>query len=95
MSSRGCPGPVLVELKGHIYSFDRAQCRRALLLLQVNGEMDTIAALAADVGVSRSTISRLFNSGRCSPAMLGRVLRRLELRFEDVYTPVTAPTLGA
>jgi transcriptional regulator with XRE-family HTH domain len=70
------------------YNIDLAKCRRALVLRQVEGELDSMESLAEAVGVSRSTASRFFSGRPTSLAVTLKILGALHLEFEEVATPV-------
>jgi transcriptional regulator with XRE-family HTH domain len=64
------------------------RCRHALVMRQVEGELDNMNSLAVKVGVSRSTASRFFSGRSTSLAVTLRILATLRLSFEDVARPV-------
>ncbi len=85
MSAR--PRQATVWYRGIPYNIDLAKCRRALVLRQVEGELDSMESLADAVGVSRSTASRFFSGRPTSLAVTLKILGALHLKFEEVATP--------
>ena len=81
------PRQTTVWYRGIPYTIDLARCRRALVLRQVEGELDSMESLARTVGISRSTGSRFFSGRATSLAVTLRILAALRLKFEDVATP--------
>ena len=88
MSARMAARPrrATVWYRGMPYNIDLAQCRRALVLRQVEGELDSMESLAIAVGVSRSTASRFFSGRATSLAVTLKILEALRLTFEEVAT---------
>jgi transcriptional regulator with XRE-family HTH domain len=85
------PKQVIVWYRGAPYTLDLVKCRRALVLRQVEGELDNMNSLARAVGVSRSTASRFFSGRSTSLAVTLRILSVLRLTFEEVATPADSP----
>jgi transcriptional regulator with XRE-family HTH domain len=83
------PREVIVWYRGASYVLDLERCRRALVMRQVEGELDNMNSLARAVGVSRSTASRFFSGRSTSLAVMLRILAVLRLSFEDVARPAT------
>ena len=81
------PRQTTVWYRGIPYTIDLARCRRALVLRQVEGELDSMESLAKAVEISRSTASRFFAGRATSLAVTLRILAALHLKFEDVATP--------
>ncbi len=88
------PRQATVWYRGIAYNIDLAQCRRALVLRQVEGELDSMESLAIAVGVSRSTASRFFSGRPTSLAVTLKILGALRLKFEDVATPAQEGQTG-
>jgi hypothetical protein len=70
-----------VWLRGLPYRLDLVKCRRALVLRQVDGDLDGMESMANDCGISRSTASRFFSGRATSLTVI--------LKIEDVATAVT------
>jgi transcriptional regulator with XRE-family HTH domain len=89
MGEKMAPRPerVIVSYRGIPYVLDLKSCRRALVIRQVYGDLDSMESLARTVGVSRSTVSRFFAGRPTSLAVTLKMLAALRLRFEDVATP--------
>jgi hypothetical protein len=83
------PKQVIVWFRGAPYKLDLVKCRRALVMRQVEGELDNMNSLARAVGVSRSTASRFFSGKSTSLAVTLRILTVLRLTFEEVALPAT------
>lgn len=86
MASR--PKRVRVMFRGIPYMLDLANCRRALVARQVDGDLDSMQSLADAVGISRSTGSRFFSGRPTSLTVMLKILEALHLKFHDVTTPV-------
>src|ERR1700730_7997938 len=69
------PRHVIVWYRGAPYELDLVRCRRALVMRQVEGELDNMNSLARAVGVSRSTASRFFSGRSTSLAVTLGMLR--------------------
>jgi antitoxin HicB len=82
------PREKLVWYRGAPYMHDLSKCRRALVMRQVEGELDNMNSLAKAVGVSRSTASRFFAGRSTSLAVTLRILAVLRLVFDEVMRPV-------
>jgi hypothetical protein len=82
MASR--PDHVDVRYRGIPHRLDLVRCRYALVVCQVNGELNSIESLATKVEVSRSTATRFFSGRPTSLAVTLRILGVLRLKFEDV-----------
>jgi hypothetical protein len=82
------PREVIVWYRGASYVLNLVRCRHALVMCQVEGELDNMNSLAVKVGVSRSTASRFFSGRSTSLAVTLRILATLRLSFEDVARPV-------
>jgi transcriptional regulator with XRE-family HTH domain len=82
------PREVIVWYRGASYVLNLVRCRHALVMRQVEGELDNMNSLAVKVGVSRSTASRFFSGRSTSLAVTLRILATLHLSFEDVARPV-------
>jgi transcriptional regulator with XRE-family HTH domain len=85
----GPPDRVTVWYRGIPYSLDLLRCRRALVVCQVSGDLDSMESLAKAVGISRSTASRFFSGRATSLAVTLKILGALKLVFDDVATPET------
>jgi transcriptional regulator with XRE-family HTH domain len=83
------PRHVIVWYRGAPYELDLVKCRRALVMRQVEGELDNMNSLARAVGVSRSTASRFFSGRSTSLAVTLRILQVLRLTFEEVAKPAS------
>jgi hypothetical protein len=83
------PKQVIVFYRGAPYKLDLVRCRRALVMRQVEGELDNMNSLARAVGVSRSTASRFFSGKSTSLAVTLRILTVLRLAFEEVALPAS------
>jgi hypothetical protein len=81
------PREVIVWYRGASYVLNLVRCRHALVMRQVEGELDNMNSLAVKVGVSRSTASRFFSGRSTSLAVTLRILATLHLSFEDVARP--------
>ena len=88
------PRQTTVWYRGIPYTIDLARCRRALVLRQVAGELDSMESLAVAVGISRSTASRFFSGRATSLAVTLKILGVLHLKFEDVATPAQEGQTG-
>ncbi len=82
------PRDVIVWFRGMPYRLDLGRCRRALVLCQVDGQFESMEALAKVVGCSRSTVSRFFSGRPTSLSIALKVLEVLKLTFEEVTTAV-------
>lgn len=82
------PTAVIVFYRGLAYELNLVTCRRALVTCQVRGELDSMEALAAKVGLSRSTASRFFSGRPTSLRATLKVLEALHLRFDDLTRPI-------
>jgi hypothetical protein len=69
------------------YLLDLVRCRRALVQRQIEGGLDSMESLAAQVGISRSTASRFFSGRPTSLSVTLRILEALGLQFHDVARP--------
>ena len=87
MSRRRRPSWVIVYYRDTTWKLDLVECRRALVRRQVEGEFDSMEALAAAVGVSRSTASRFFSGRPTSLKVTLAVLKALKLEFDDAAQP--------
>ena len=85
--TRERPVAARVSYRGIAYSLDLVRCRRALVLRQVEGELESIHGLAAAIGRSRSTVNRFFSGRPTSLAVTLNILAALHLSFEEVATP--------
>ncbi len=86
--SRQRPREVIVSYRGMPYRLNLGCCRRALVLRQVEGEFESMEALAKAIGRSRSTVSRYFSGRPTSLPVTLKILHVLRLRSEDVAVPV-------
>jgi hypothetical protein len=84
------PRVATVTYRGLPYTLDLARCRRALVDRHVDGELQSMQALADAAGISRSTASRFFAGRRNSLSVTLKILGALRLRFEDAARPVEA-----
>jgi hypothetical protein len=75
-----------VNVRGLPYRLDLDKCTRALAQLEVEGELDGIPGLADAIGVSISTVSRLFSGRLPSLRVVVQVLDKLHLTFDQVAT---------
>jgi hypothetical protein len=66
---------------------DLVRCRRALVMRQVEGSLNSMNSLAGSVGISRSTATRFFSGRPTSLSVTLRILGVLKLKFEDVARP--------
>jgi transcriptional regulator with XRE-family HTH domain len=80
------PKQVTVWFRSIEYVGDMVRCRRALVARQIEGELDSMESLANAVGISRSTVSRFFSGRQTSLSVTLRILERLHLTFDDVFT---------
>jgi transcriptional regulator with XRE-family HTH domain len=78
---------VRVTYHGEPYWLDLGRCRQALVTAEVEGCFVGLAGLANLVGVSRSTVSRVFHGQPHSTDVLRRLLAALRLDQGDVLTP--------
>lgn len=85
---RAQPRQIIAWYRGIAYVFDLARCRRALVERQVDGELDSINALAREAGLSRSTASRFLCGRPASLTVTLRFLEALGLTFGEVARPV-------
>jgi hypothetical protein len=85
--ARRRPPRVVVSFGGVDYEMNIAACRLALVRKQVAGELLSMEALADAVGRSRSTTSRFLSGKGSSLAVALAVLDKLQLRFDEVFTP--------
>ncbi len=79
------PNRTVVSFRSIDHEMDLAACRRALVRRQVEGELDSMEALARASGCSRSTASRFF-SGRTSLPTALAIITVLKLTFDEVFT---------
>jgi transcriptional regulator with XRE-family HTH domain len=86
MASR--PRYVTVSFRGIAYRLDLVRCRRALVDRQVEDALDSMESLAQKVGASRSTVSRFFSGRQTSLTITLKLLRALDLTFEQAATPI-------
>jgi len=82
------PRYVTVWFRGIAYRLNLVRCRRALVERQVEDDLDSMESLAQKVAVSRSTVSRFFSGRQTSLTITLKILRVLDLTFEQVATPV-------
>src|SRR5207248_10280913 len=87
MSRRRRPSWVIVYYRHTTWKLDLVECRRALVRRQIEGEFDSMEALAAAVGVSRSTATRFFSGRPTSLKVTLAVLKALKLEFDGVARP--------
>src|SRR5262252_2031256 len=80
--------PVVV-FRGMQYTMDIPVCRRALVRRQVAGDFDSMDGLAKLCDISRSTASRFFSARMSLPVAL-MILGKLQLDFDDVFSPYNA-----
>ena len=82
-SARGLP---IVYFRGEAHEMDDRACRIALLRRQVDRTVaDSMAGLADELGISRSTATRWFRGQPGSLPMTLRMLEKLGLRFDEVF----------
>jgi hypothetical protein len=93
-STTSRPGRVTVWYRSIPFSLDLACCRRALVICQVRGELDSMTGLADKVGISRSTATRFFSGRPISLAVTLKMLDALHLTFEDVAKASDDPSLS-
>jgi hypothetical protein len=77
---------VLAEHYGLPYRLDLERCHRALIELQIEGELGGMRTLAYKIGVSFSTVSRFFCGRLPSLKVTLQILDRLHLTFDQVAT---------
>ena len=82
------PETATVWFGGMPYRFDFGMCRRTLEARQANGDLSDIDSLADAVGLEPSTVRRFFWGRRPPLAEALSILGMLNLRFEDVATPI-------
>jgi hypothetical protein len=82
------PQRAIVNFRGVDHEMNVTVCRLALVRRQVAGDFDSMEGLAGAIGRSRSTVSRFFAGRRTSLPVALAVLGKLELRFEQVFTPI-------
>jgi len=72
--------------KGIGYWMEVGVCNLALVEGQVAGNFENLQDIAKKAEVSRSTVSRFFSGRQPSLAVTLRILRELNLKFDDVFT---------
>ena len=87
------PAWAIVYLKGFPHLLHLRALRRALLDRAIVGEDHAIMDVAKKLGISRSTLSRLFSGRNVSIDMLRPVLLKLGLEFERVCFPLEGELL--
>jgi len=88
MVTRRQPCRAIVNFRGIDHEMNVTVCRMALVRRQVAGEFDSMEGLADAIGRSRSTVSRFFAGRRTSLPVAIAVLDKLQLKFEQVFTPI-------
>jgi hypothetical protein len=88
MAIRKRPQRTIVNFRGIDHEMNVKVCRMALVKRQVAGEFDSMDGLAVAIGRSRSTVSRFFAGRRTSLPVALAVLDKLQLRFDQVFTPI-------
>jgi hypothetical protein len=81
------PNSVAVNFRGIEYDLDLDLCQHALVRRQIDGEFDSLEALADAIERSRSTVSRFFSGRQTSLAVMLAILGKLKLSFDEVCTP--------
>ena len=84
------PKTATVWYQGIPYTLDLVKCRQALVVRQVQGEIESLNSLALVCGISRSTASRFFSGRGTSLAVTLRILGTLRLPFEEVAQPASS-----
>ncbi len=69
---------------------DLGRVRRALVLKQCDGELQTIQHLADEANVSRTTATRFLRAGRGSVGTARALVDRLGLKLSDILEPIEA-----
>jgi hypothetical protein len=87
-SRRLRPASVVVEFNGHPHRVDMRVVELAFFRKVVEGKLDSRLALADATGLSRSTVSRFVAGKGASIHVALRILAELDLRFDDVATPI-------
>ncbi len=87
MRRSGRPRRVIANFRGIDYEMNLRACDLALVLRQVEGDFDSMEALANAIGCSRSTASRFFSGRQTSLSVALAMLEKLKLRFDEVFTP--------
>jgi transcriptional regulator with XRE-family HTH domain len=84
--SDGCGTPVLAPYRGVPYRLDLERCRRVLEELRIEGEVEGTKGFAAKIGISHSTVCRLFSGRLPSMEVILKILDGLHLAVEEVAT---------
>lgn len=87
MRRRPRPRKIIANFRGIDYEMDLRVCDLALVRRQVEGDFDSMEALAQAAGCSRSTASRFFSGRQTSLSVALTMLEQLKLRFDEVFTP--------
>jgi transcriptional regulator with XRE-family HTH domain len=95
LSATRKPAWAIVYLKGFPHLIHLRALRRALLDKAIAGEDHAIMDVAKKLGISRSTLSRLFAGRNVSINVLRPVLQELGLEFERVCFPLEGELLDA
>ena len=82
------PASVILAFGGNPHRVDLAAVERAFFAGVVAGKYSAREDIAKAIGRSRSTVSRFFAGRSTSIRVFLDILNELELRFEDVATPV-------
>src|SRR5262245_14587788 len=88
------PASVILAFDGHPHRVDLAVIERAFFAKVVAGKYDSREDIAKAIGRSRSTVSRFFGGRNTSVRVFLDILTELDLKFEDVATPVTEDVLS-
>jgi len=83
------PQRAIVNFRGIDHEMNLPVLRLALVHRQVAGEFHSMEELAGAVAVSRSTVSRYFAGRSTSLPVALKIVAKLKLKFEDVYTPIS------
>lgn len=78
----------IVNFRGIDHEMNLPVLRLALVRCQVAGEFRSMEGLAEATGISRSTVSRFFACRPTSLTVALAVLDKLNLKFEEVFTPI-------
>jgi hypothetical protein len=78
----------IFDFNGIEYEMNERAVRVALVRCQVAGRYRRKSELADEIGCSRSTVSRFFAGRQTSLRTVMDILDRLNVTFEEVFTPV-------
>ena len=82
------PTSTVVSFYGRPHRINLDAIERRFLRHVVEGRYSDKAGFAKEIGLSRSTLSRFLRGRQTSLKIVLRVLRALELKFDDVATPL-------